>query len=402
MNELASLGVILLLALLAGHIVKWLRVPEVTGYILTGIALGPSLLGWISVDNLSALQVLSEVALGLILFSIGTVFEFGKIQRIGKQLAIITVLEALAVFLFVAGGMLLIGQPPSVSIILGTMAIETAAASTLMVLREANAQGPLTEILSGVFALDNLFCLFLFNIVVAVIENQKHNTSGFTGEALEGIVLSLLWQLVGSAALGYVIGYLLSAWSTRVVEHGERLILLAGCVLLCVGVAKRFELSPLVANLAVGATVVNLSERSRRLFASLSQTDPPLYAIFFVLAGAELNLSLLQKVGISGLVYVGGRIIGKYTGAGIGTRLAKVELPVQRWLGSSMLAQAGLAVGLSLTVSYRLPEIAPTVVTIVLSAVLVFEIIGPLAVRFALLRTGEAKPELDVSEGLLD
>lgn len=402
MNELASLGVILLLALLAGHIVKWLRVPEVTGYILTGIALGPSLLGWISADNLSALQVLSEVALGLILFSIGTVFEFGKIQRIGKQLAIITVLEAFAVFLFVAGGMLLIGQPLNIAIILGTMAIETAAASTLMVLREANAQGPLTELLSGVFALDNLLCLFLFNIVVAVIENGKHNAAGFTWGALQGMILSLLWQLIGSAALGYVIGYLLSAWSTRVVEHGERLILLAGCVLLCVGVAKRFELSPLVANLAVGATVVNLSERSRRLFASLSQTDPPLYAIFFVLAGAELNLSLLQKVGVSGLVYVGGRIVGKLTGAGVGSHLAKVDTSIQRWLGSSMLAQAGLAVGLSLTVSYRLPELAPTVVTIVLSAVLVFEIIGPLAVRFCLVRTGEAKPELDVSEGLLD
>lgn len=398
MNELISVGLILLLALVAGHLVKFLRVPEVTGYLLMGIVLGPSVLGWVSDRNLAALEVLSEVALGLILFSIGTIFEVGQFRRIGRKLAVVTASESVLTCAVVTGGLLLAGVPLPVAAVLGVMAIETAAASTLMVLRECNAQGPVTEMLTGLFALDNLVCLFLFNIVVTVVQF----TAGGAGvESIGSSVLHVGWQFAGAMALGYLIGFLLSAWSTRVVEHGEQLILLAGCVLLCVGASKWLSVSALVANLTIGATVVNLSERSRRLFESLSKTDPPLYAIFFVLAGANLDASRLRTIGLAGAAYVGGRLIGKVFGTALGGKFAGLSPMQRKWLPRGMLAQAGLAVGLTLTLGRRLPALAPAITTTVLSAVIIFEIIGPLAVRWSVLQSGEAHPEVEPADHVL-
>lgn len=394
MNDIGSLGVILLLALLAGHLVKWLRVPEVTGYLLAGIALGPSVTGWVSPDNLSALHALSEVALGLILFSIGTVFEFGHFRRIGRSLMVITLIESALVAVLVTAGARYAGTPWPSSLLLGALAIETAAASTLMVLRECNAAGPLTEVLTGVFALDNLVCLITFNVVVAGIQFTTH-PGGWSVYGLLETAGPLIWQIVGSAALGYIVGFLLAAWSARVVEHGERLILLAGCVLLCVGLSDLLHLSAMVTNLAVGATVANLSERSRRFLESLSKTDPPLYAIFFVLAGADLNLSLLQSLGLAGGFYVLGRLGGKMAGALVGTTVAGVSSTIRWRLPTAMCAQAGLAIGLTLSLRQSLPDLAPSVTAVVLAAVIVFELIGPFGVRWTMIRSGEAHPETE-------
>ena len=394
MNDIGSLGVILLLALLAGHLVKWLRVPEVTGYLLAGILLGPSVTGWVGPDNLSALHALSEVALGLILFSIGTVFEFDHFRRMGRQLATITVVESALTAAAVVAGARLVGLGWPSALLLGALAIETAAASTLMVLRECNAKGPVTEVLTGVFALDNLVCLVAFNLVVAAIQFSTH-TGSSSLYALVETVGPLIWQIVGSAALGYMVGFLLAAWSARVVEHGERLILLAGCVLLCVGLADLLHLSPMVTNLAVGATVANLSERSRRFLESLSKTDPPLYAIFFVLAGADLNLSLLQSLGLAGGVYVAGRMAGKLAGSFLGAAVAGADKAVRLRLPTSMCAQAGLAIGLTLALRDSLPDLAPGITAIVLSAVIIFELIGPFGVRWSMIRAGEAQPETE-------
>jgi Kef-type K+ transport system membrane component KefB len=310
MNELASLGIILVFALLAGHLVKVARIPEVTGYILAGVAVGPSVMGWITHENLSSLEVFSEVALGLILFSIGSVFEFSRFRLIGRQAALVTVTESMLAGVLVAGGMLIAGQPWTVSLLLGAISMETAAASTLMVIRECNAKGAMTEALTGVIALNNICCLICFSLMASAIDLSMR-TNGANegwGQAIYESVYPLVWQLVGSVALGFLIGLVLSIWASQVKEQGETLILMAGSVLLCVGFAQWLELSPLIASLAVGATMVNLSGRSRGLFHALSRTDPPLYAIFFVIAGADLNLALLPALGVMGAIYEVGRL----------------------------------------------------------------------------------------------
>lgn len=391
MDALTSLGLILLLALLAGHLVKALRVPEVTGYILAGIALGPSLLGWVSAENLLALQVLSEVALGLILFSIGSVFEFSRFRRMGRQFLYLTLAESVLAFVLVTAGILTFGQPWQVALLLGAIAMATAPASTLMVIRECDSEGPLTDNLLGIIAVNNLLCIFTYAVVAATIDL----TSGLSGmtalDAIYHAAYPLVWQLGGSVALGYLVGLLLAAWSTQVTETGEMLILLAGSILLCVGVARLLDLSPLVASLAVGATMVNLSGRSRRLFDTLSGTDPPFYAIFFVLAGADLDLALVPSMGVVGLVYVGGRTIGKFVGAVAGARWLQLDTNVQHFLGFGLIAQAGLAVGLTIAIDQRYDAFSPIVSTVVLAAVAIFEMVGPISTRFALVRSGESR-----------
>jgi len=402
MNELSSLGLILLFALLAGHLVKFARIPEVTGYILAGVMVGPSVLGWVSHRNLTALSIFSEVALGLILFSIGSVFEFSRLRSTGAGVLRVTLMESLLAGSLVTAGMLVFGERWEVALLLGVIAMETAAASTLMVIRECNASGPVSDTLVGVIGINNVLCLSGFLIVAAALDLSGMQAGAGVFQTLYESVYTLLWQLIGSVALGFLIGLLLSSWATKVIEHGEMIILLTGCVLLCVGVGMVLQLSTLIASLTVGATMVNLSARSRRLFQALSRTDPPFYAIFFVIAGADLNLSLLGTLGVLGLVYVLARGSGKFIGAKIGARRAGLSGPVQRLLGFGLFSQAGLAIGLTLVINRRYPEFGADVTTVVLAAVVVYEMIGPISTRLAINRSGESQPRKLEHLGVLD
>ncbi len=406
MNELSSLGLILLFALLAGHLVKFIKFPEVVGYILAGVAVGPSVLGWVSYENLATLDVFSEVALGLILFSIGSIFEFRRVLEVGAKVLQVTLLEASLAAILVTAVMLFLGQSWQVSFLLGSIAMATAPASTLMVIRENNAKGPLTDTLLGVIGVNNLLCLTAFTLVASIIDlTNSLGTEEATG--LAGISMTLyrslyplVWQMLGSAALGFLVGLMLASWATHVHEHGEMLILLTGSVLLVVGAAQLLDLSTLVASLAVGATMVNLSAHSRRLFHAMASSDPPFYAIFFVIAGADLELGLLRTMGALGLIYVVARAVGKISGANIGARRVGLSPSVQSLLGFGLIAQAGLAIGLTLTINNRYPDLAPEVATVVLAAVTISELIGPIATRLVLHKSGEAQPpeEVDVLE----
>jgi Kef-type K+ transport system membrane component KefB len=362
----------------------------VTGYILVGVALGPSVLGWLTQDNLIALGVLSEIALGLILFSVGSVFELSLFRRIGRQVFLVTAVESTLAALLVAGGSLWFGQSWPVALLLGAIATATAPASTLMVIRECDSAGPLTDNLLGVIAVNNLLCIAVFGSIAAGIDLTTGLEGFSAGVTLYRSAFWFFWEIVGSAALGFLVGLLLAGWSTRVTESGEMLILLTGSILLCVGLSRAFYLSPLVASLAVGATMVNLADRGQQFFGTLSNTDPPFYAIFFVIAGAELDVSRVPAMGLLGVVYIVGRAAGKFAGASFAAWRLGLEPSVRNFLGFALQAQAGLAVGLTLTVNTRYPEYAPVVTTIVLASVAVFEMVGPAGTRFALMRSGEA------------
>ncbi len=388
MNQLSSIALILLLSLLAGHLVKFLRIPEVTGYIIAGIVVGPSVLGWINQENLASLSIFSEVALALILFSIGSIFEFRRFREVGRLIVIITITECTCVLALVTGAALYLGQRWEIALLLGTVAMETGAASTLMVLREYNAEGRLTQVITGAIAINNIVCLTCFLLVTSGL--QIAGRLGMGGGSIYATLYSVVWQLIGSAALGYLVGLLLAGWSTRVIEHGETLILLIGCVLLCAGLALFLNLSILVVSLVLGATTANLSAHTGRLAMVQSRTDPPFYAVFFVIAGAHLQLGLLKSLGLLGLAYIVARAIGKLIGTYFGSRLAKSTKQVRRQLGPAVLAHAGLAIGLVLSLVRRYPQLDAELTVVVLGGILVFEILGPIGVRKVILRAGES------------
>jgi len=386
MNELLSVGSILLVALLAGHAARRLRVPEVTGYILAGVAVGPSGLHWLSADNLAAIEVLGEITLGLILFSIGAVFDLRRLTAKGPALLALTASEALLASSCVAVATFALTGSWPVALLLGAIAAETAAASTLMVLRECRAEGDFGDTVLGVVAANNVVCLVGFSAVSAVIDLSGSLTPEAAVSSLYRALHDVVWQVAGSLSLGFLVGLLLARWADHVIEEGEVVMLLAGAILLCVGTAHALDVSPLVASLAVGASVANLSKRPHGLFEALSRTDPPLYAIFFVIAGAELDLGLIATLGPLGAAYVLCRAAGKLSGAFLGARALGFSGVVQRHLGSALLSQAGLAIGLLLVVERQHPEYAAMVSAVVLGAVVVFELIGPVGARWAVLR----------------
>jgi Kef-type K+ transport system membrane component KefB len=390
MNEILSVGLILIAALLAGHLAQLVRVPEVTGYLLVGVVIGPAALDLISHDNISTLGFLSDVALGLILFNIGSIFEASNFRRVGPGVVRVTLWEATLAFALVCPVMVMSGMSWPLALLLGVVAMETAPATTLMVLNEYDAQGPMTDRLLALVALNNMYVLVAFGLVTAGLTLVDPAGASWLSSGYRAIH-GLLWTTVGSMALGALLGLLMDFWATRAKESGEAMILSIGAVLIAVGASRWLGLSPLISTLALGATVANASRQGDHLLKALGRADPPLYAAFFVLAGAELMPSSVLGLGLVGVGYTVARAVGKIGGARIGLRGQDVPPLVRRHLGFCLVSSSSLAVGLTIQIRTAFPEYGATVTGIVLAAVVIFEIVGPLLTRRALLKTGEAK-----------
>jgi Kef-type K+ transport system membrane component KefB len=400
-NEILSVGLILMAAVVAGHGAQLVRVPEVTGYLLIGVVIGPAALDLITHENIRTLGFLSEVALGLILFNIGSIFEATNFKAVGRGVVRITLWEASLAFVLVTAALVINGIAVPVALLLGVVAMETAPATTLMVLNEYDAKGPLTDRLRALVALNNMYVLIAFGVVTAGL-TLLQPAEGGTWLAAYRSAHGLLWTTIGSVALGAVLGLFMDILATRAKESGEAMILSIGMVLVAVGASRWLGVSPLIATLALGATIANASSRGDRLLHALGRADPPLYAAFFVLAGAELQPASVLGLGVVGVAYTVARAAGKITGARIGLRGQDVTPDVRRHLGLCLVSSSSLAVGLTIQIRTAFPAYAATVTGIVLAAVVIFEIIGPLLTRRALLATGEAKtmpaPLEEVSE----
>jgi Kef-type K+ transport system membrane component KefB len=390
MNEILSVGLILMAALLAGHLAQLARVPEVTGYLLIGVFIGPAALDLISHDNITTLGFLSDVALGLILFNIGSIFEAANFRQVGPGVVRVTLWEATLAFALVSLVLIASGMSLPLALLLGVVAMETAPATTLMVLNEYDAEGPMTNRLLALVALNNMYVLVMFGVVTAgltLFDSAGQSWLVSSYRAVHG----LLWTTIGSIALGALLGLLMDFWATRAKESGEAMILSIGAVLIGVGASRWLGLSPLISTLALGATVANASPQGGRLLRALGRADPPLYAAFFVLAGAELVPSSVLGLGLVGLGYTVARTIGKIAGTRIGLRGQEVPDVVRRQIGYCLISSSSLAVGLTIQIRTAFPAYAATITGIVLAAVVIFEVVGPLLTRRALLATGEAK-----------
>jgi Kef-type K+ transport system membrane component KefB len=390
MNEILSVGLILVSALLAGHLAQLIRVPEVTGYLLVGVIIGPAAFDLVTHDNVRTLGFLSDVALGLILFNIGSIFEIENFRAVGRGVVRVTLWEASLAFVLVVGGLLVAGLAWPMALLLGVVAMETAPATTLMVLNEYDARGPMTDRLKALVALNNVYVLVVFGIVTAVLTLFEPATNGWLWSAYRASH-GLVWTTAGSLALGALLGLMMDLLATRAKESGEAMILSIGVVLIAVGASRWLGLSPLIATLALGATIANASPQGDRLLRALGRADPPLYAAFFVLAGAELQPASVLGLGIIGLVYTVARAAGKIIGARIGLRGQQLHDTVRRQLGFCLVSSSSLAVGLTIQIRTAFPDYAATITGIVLAAVVIFEVIGPLLTRRALFLTGEAQ-----------
>ena len=395
MITMLYLGVLLVLCLTLGRIVSHCRVPKVTGYLLAGILLSPSALSFFSetfgenlFDSLDNLRFVSDLALGLIAFSIGGEFQNERFRKMGKTVLTISLCETVLTFCIVFSALFFFTTNLPLALCLGILAIATAPAATLLVLREYDSEGVVTNSLLILTGLNNFICLMVFSLFVPTIITPVPGGPASSGDMV-------LWFSLGSVILGlmvgFTLGFLLSLFEKRITKPAERIVLIIATIILGIGVAQMLAVSPLLVNLIVGATVINLAHNGDRLFEELKRIDLPLYAAFFALSGANLHWELLSMVGGVGALYCVGRIAGKLLGVTIGAIRAGASYNLKKYGGCGLLSQAGVALGLALIVQDRNEALGEIVATTILSTVIFFEILGPIAVRWSIVKSGEVK-----------
>lgn len=387
MNLILGFGFILLTGLAAAHFIGKIKLPAVTAYLLLGIFIGPSVLHLIPERALGISGIISNVVLGLIAFTIGQNFSRSNFSRIGKQVLWISVLETLGAWLLVSTTFLfLLRQPLYLAILFGAISSATAPAATLMVVREYHAKGTFTDTLLGVVAIDDAWCLIVFAISLAIAKAIYLPTSN---PHLLRVIFGALLHIFGAFLLGGVIAFLFYRLSGFVHTQAEFLTYTMGFLLLNTGLAIYFNLSVLLANMFLGAILVNIHQTNFKFFETLKTVDFPLFLVFFVLAGANLEIGLLKKLGILGISYVIVRVVGKVIGARLGGYISKAEEKVKKYLGWGLVPQAGVALGTALVAKAEFPAVGGMILTTVVATTVIYEIFGPLCTKIVLEKVGE-------------
>lgn len=388
MNTILALGFILLAGLLSARLIGKIKFPAVTAYLLLGIFIGPALFKLVPKEILDISGLISNIVLGFIAFSIGHNFSRENFRRIGKSVIWISVLEASGAWILVTLSFLFILKLPFyVSVLFGAIASATAPAATVMVIREYRAKGSFTDTLLGVVAIDDAWCLIIFAISLAI--SQAVYNHMLATSFLVKVFLNSILHIFGAFILGSVIAVLLSYLSRFLRTQTELLIFTLGFILLNIGIAIWLHLSVLLASIFLGAILVNINQTSFKFFDSLKTIDSPLYLLFFVLAGANLEIRILSQLGLIGLTYLGFRIIGKVTGASLGAHISGASQSIKRYLGLSLLPQAGVALGCALIAKSDFPQIGNMLFTTIVATTIVYELIGPIFTKYALQRAGQ-------------
>ncbi|MFX1519922.1 MAG: cation:proton antiporter [Promethearchaeota archaeon] len=389
-------GLIIIGGFAAGKLFQKIRIPRVLGFIVIGLILGESFFAILNVSILENLQPLVDLALGFIGFTVGTELDGSKVIKGSKKLFIILICEAFGTFVLVTILVLAWSANLYLALIFGALASATAPAATIEVIKECCAKGDLTQTILFVMALDNVLAVLLFSFIFSYVK-----------ASLRGGVISLITLIMPplieisiAIAVGVGLGMILTYLELQFTEEIELIILTLGSVILCVGLAETFGFSSILTNMALGATMANFKGSSiRPIEEKLEVVIVPIFISFFVLTGAHLNFNVLLKVGIITALYVIGRTAGKIFGSFGGARIAKVEDNIATNLGFGLLAQAGVALGLAYIAITELTLIGSDeamlgilIFNVITAAVLIMEFMGPLGVKFAVHRAGEANP----------
>lgn len=381
---LITVGAIFLVGLMADVLGRVTRVPRVTLLLIAGILFGPSVLHLLPTFTEHWFPLLTDLALGMIGFLIGAKLTPESLQRLGRRVLVLSLGEVAMAGLFVFAGLMLAGMPLPVALLLAGIAPASAPAATFDVIHETNAKGELTDTLLGIVAVDDAWGIIVFSLLLSVA--QGLSGSGGAG----GVLLSAAWELFGAIALGLLLA-LPMAYLTGRVEKGEPTQAEAlGFVLLCSGVAFWAEASHILACMTLGAGVASLAKHHRRPFQAIEGIEWPYLILFFLLAGASLKLDALASVGLVGLVYIALRAAGLYLGPLVVGPLSGAPSFVTRRIGLALLPQAGVALGLALVASSAFPEHQDVLLPIVLGSTVVFALIGPIGVRWAITSASEA------------
>jgi Kef-type K+ transport system membrane component KefB len=411
MHTLLSLSVALFAGLMMSRVVKIFKLPAVTGYLIAGILIGPYCLGalgvkgigFVDMENIKTYTLLSETALGFIAFLIGNEFRLSQLKKTGKQATVIGIFQAVFTTLIVDA--VLIGihflipdkLPLPSAIILGAVAAATAPAATLMVVKQYKAKGPLTDILLPIVALDDAVGLVIFAISIGI---AKALMAGKV--SLISIILEPILEVVLSLGLGAVMGFAFDYFERFFHSRSKRLAMSVTFVFLTVALSMlEFEVfgihiafSSLLVCMMLGTVFCNICDFSEELMDRIDRWTAPLFILFFVISGSELELSVFTDllVVFIGLAYIISRCIGKYFGARLSASATKCDSNIVKYLGVTLFPQAGVALGMAMKAESLGAE-GVIVANITLFSVLIYELVGPFLTKVSLLKAGEIKPE---------
>lgn len=390
-------GLMIATGLLFGKLAKIVKLPNVTGYLIGGLIVGPSVLGLLDADFFAGLELISTVALGFIAFSIGNEFKISYFKRVGPGSIIIAFFEAFFGVIFVLGMLLLFFvltknltiETLRFSLVLSAIAAATAPASTLLVIRQYKAKGPLTDTLLSVVAIDDSVAIVLFGILVAVA-NALNPLAVHT--SLISQIFAPILEILISLGIGAFFGLIITFGIKWFTGRGNRISLVVAVIFLTIFIADWAGGSSLLACMIVGAFFANLSEKYEEINGLIYFVTPPIFIIFFVLSGAELQLNVLLSIGAIGLIYALFRVFGKIFGAWFGAKISHSDPVVSKLLGFTLIPQEGVSIGLSIAAAavFGTGSILGTQIRVViLATVLIYELIGPVVTKMVLKKAGE-------------
>ena len=405
-----SLSIALLAGLLLSRLAKIVKLPAVTAYLISGVLIGPFVLGALGIPGIGITSkqiegfgLISDLALGFIAFSMGNEFRLYQLKKIGKQATVIGVLQALITTVVVDIALIALhfAMPNTLSIpaaiVLASVATATAPAATLMVVKQYKAKGPVTDVLLPVVALDDAVGLVVFAISFGIARSM-----GTAGVSPLAIILEPLIEIVLSLLLGFVMGLLFTLCEKYFHSRSKRMAVSVTFVMMTVAISSlKFEVggihiafSSLLACMMLGTVFCNICEVSEELMDRTDRWTTPVLILFFVISGAELDLSVFTQwtVVVVGIVYIFARSLGKYYGANISARMTKSDPNIVKYLGITLLPQAGVALGMAIKAIELGPDGA-IVRNITLFAVLIYEIVGPFLTKIALTKAGDIKEE---------
>lgn len=412
-DALLAIAIMLLLGLLSTRLMKLIGLPNVTGYLIVGLIIGPYALGIISHEVYDSIEILSSIALGFIGFSIGVEFKLSHVKEIGAKAITITFFQALAATLCVdivlVATSFFTGMKTYEAIILGAIATATAPAATLMVVRQYRAKGIVTDTLLPVVALDDAIGLVVFAISNSIALSLA---SGQAVTVMNLIVVPIV-EILLSLVVGGLIGLLLSLVPCFFKSRDNRLIATVFAVFCCLGICTLFEhlekaynfpftLSDLLVCMMAGAVFVNVRREASQMMEGTDHWTPPILMLFFILSGAELNVATFfgnWQLVVCILLYIFARCLGKYFGARLGATITHADTNVRKYLGITLFPQAGVAIGMATMCKQEFtkagyPDVGTGIVTITMCAVMVYELLGPILTKWALGRAGEIDDKL--------
>jgi Kef-type K+ transport system membrane component KefB len=403
-NIITVIGLLIAVAFLGSKAFQKLGIPQVVGFIVIGVILGTSFLNIIPIELVEELGFVSQIALGLIGFDIGSHLRFGELREMGRSILFILLFESVGTFALVAAGIYLLTQSWFTALIFGALASATAPAATVDVLAEYDAKGPLTTSLLAVIGLDDAFSLLLFSLAAAAAETMLLGTGA--PSLIQVLELPLI-EIGGALVLGLAAGLLLDLIMRHMRSHHDAMAVSIGFVFLCVGLSDAVGFSLILTTMVMGITVVNRSpEHGRHIRYTIEQAGPVVYVLFFALVGARFQISLLSTMGTLGVAYVLLRSVGKITGAWVGGTLGRALPAVRQNLGFGLLSQAGVAIGLAMASYERFCECGPegeelgfTIISVITATTFVVQIFGPIGVKFAITRAGEVGRANEGSNG---